>query len=327
MLWFFLILLPEQGSSSNEHVRIAKHTQGVSRSSYLSPGGEFHISWSWLSLPEDRIMALTFDDGPVERDLEISALLQHNDIEATFFFIGQKVEQSPGIVKKVSAAHHEIGYHSYRHQKLSWIPAVDLKEDFRLGKSALAELGIVPNWFRPPYGLFNAKVIKTARSEGLETILWTIDPKDWTGVSPRTITKRVVAMFHPGAVLLFHSNHSATLQALPQIIEAARAGNYRLVSLSEWHRTIQAAHCRHDKSYCSPTVTAKNVQTTIDTVQKMDVTPMVSSLEIAMVTQPTVIKRHSHPLNRKRGRHKTAIPMRAPAAVSQENHVRPLPFL
>ncbi|HIJ85379.1 MAG TPA: polysaccharide deacetylase family protein, partial [Magnetococcales bacterium] len=244
LLWCALASSLAQGSSSGEHVRVAKYSYMPTSSNYLSPGGEVEVPWDWLSLPEERIMALTFDDGPEERDLEIANLLTKQGIEATFFFIGNKVDASPGVVKKVMGAGHEIGYHSYRHQKLSWISQTDLKEDFRLGKASLNTLGVPVVWFRPPYGLFNSRVVKTAKEQGMETILWTVDPKDWTGIGPETIAKRVIRTFHPGAVLLFHSNHAATLQALPEIIEAAKAREYRFVSLTEWRRTIQTVHCR-----------------------------------------------------------------------------------
>ncbi|MBF0109979.1 MAG: polysaccharide deacetylase family protein [Magnetococcales bacterium] len=310
---------------SGEEIQVAKVSQAPSRSSYLSPGGEVRISWDALSLPEERVMALTFDDGPVERDLEISALLKNNHIQATFFFIGNKVEQSSAIVRKVHAGNHEIGYHSYRHQKLSWISPLDLKEDFRLGRKALSELGVTPIWFRPPYGLYNARVIKTARNEGMETILWTIDPKDWTGISAETIAKRVIRMFHPGAVLLFHSNHSATLQALPAIIDAARSQDYRLVSLTEWRRTIESAHCRKYQRHCTPTLMARTESLTGGSSKDVTV-PVAAAAVLPVLHQSSPIKRHSHPLHRKKGRHKVPIPFVAPAA-NRTGPMRPLPFL
>ena len=84
----------------------------------------------------------------------------------------------------------------------------------------------------------------------METINWTIDSRDWTGVTSATMARNVIRQFHPGAVLLFHSNHAATLHALPAVLEAAAKQNYRFVSLGEWRQTIQTANCRLQKQFC-----------------------------------------------------------------------------
>ena len=78
----------------------------------------------------------------------------------------------------------------------------------------------------------------------MDTILWTIDSRDWTGISASTMARNVIRQFHPGAVLLFHSTHAATLQAMPEIVEAAEKAHYRFVSLDEWRRIIQNASLR-----------------------------------------------------------------------------------
>lgn len=251
-LSFFVTASLVRANPSEIGKKVAKTFEVPSGSRYLSPGGEIDMPRNLLSLPEERVMALTFDDGPVERDLEISALLKEHDILATFFYIGSKLEARAEIVENVLAAKHEIGFHSYRHKKQSLVSQADLLEDFRLGKAALAALGVPVVWYRPPYGLFNTRVVKTAKEQGMDTILWTVDPRDWSGISAETIAKRVIPKFHPGAVVLFHSNHAATLQALPEIISAAESENYRFVSLSELRNTVQVAHCRVHNRYCPP---------------------------------------------------------------------------
>ncbi|MBF0422616.1 MAG: polysaccharide deacetylase family protein [Magnetococcales bacterium] len=341
------------GNSSTTRSR-AYRNETPATASYLLPGGDMSMSWAWLTLPEERIMALTFDDGPVERDLEIAALLKSMDVAGTFFFIGQKVEANPDIVKKIAATNNEIGYHSYRHQKLSWISPGDLKDDFRQGKAAFAKMGVSLTWFRPPYGLFNGKVVKTAKDNGMETILWTIDPKDWTGIGPEQIAERVEHQFHPGAVLLFHSNHAATLHALPAIIESAKSKGYHLVALGDWKRTVQAAHCRKDKRFCPsvpPTIVADT--TSAETLTKAESTdapiPDKPSFKgVSIEPNPTdqvaaVINANNlEPVGtvvvvepaenfvkmagNKRGRHRTPMPIVMPAA-SQLTRSATLPIL
>ncbi|MBF0340972.1 MAG: polysaccharide deacetylase family protein [Magnetococcales bacterium] len=218
---------------------------------FLYPGGEVVISVEWLTQPEERVMALTFDDGPDERDLELTEFLKKQDIPATFFYIGSKVKLFPEVVKKVHADHFEIGYHSYRHQRLRWLSHANLAEDFRQGKEALTSLGVSTVLFRPPYGDFTEQMVRTAKDQGMETVLWTIDSRDWTGLSAETMAKNVTRQFHPGAVLLFHSQHPVTMRALPAILAAARKENYRFVSLGDWRRVVLGANCRMAGQGCS----------------------------------------------------------------------------
>lgn len=228
----------------------------------LSPGGEFSLSTRRLSQPDERIMTLTFDDGPEAQDLAIAALLQQYHVPATFFYLGHKVEARPEIVEELLTNGHEIGYHSYRHERLSLFSPTKLSEDFRQGVTAFHNLGILLTWFRPPYGEFNEQVITTAKTEGMETILWSIDSKDWTGINAKTLADKVIRRFHPGAILLFHSTQPTVLQALPAILEAAVQQNYRLVSLTNWRVIVQAANGRMEAKYQKPLPTPASVPCT-----------------------------------------------------------------
>ncbi|MEO5326761.1 MAG: polysaccharide deacetylase family protein [Magnetococcus sp. THC-1_WYH] len=310
---------------ANGRIRTTKYAGEPSRASYLSPGGEVSLSRDLLSLPEERIMAFTFDDGPVERDLEIASLLRKHDASATFFFIGKLMERSPDVVKKVLEEKHEVGYHSYRHQKLSWVSQTDLKEDFRLGKACMTRLGVPVAWFRPPYGLFDTKVIKTAKESGMKTILWTVDPRDWTGIGPDVISKRVINLFHPGAVLLFHSNHAATLQALPEIIRRAKADGYRLVTLTEWQNTIYTVHCRLKNRFC-PSSTPDKVAKISTIPEKVSHDGTVTA-SVSVASEPLADSiRNLSSIIPKKGRHRFPMSTLVPSA-QQHSSEATLPFM
>ncbi|MBF0614472.1 MAG: polysaccharide deacetylase family protein [Magnetococcales bacterium] len=212
---------------------------------FLYPGGEVVLHVDWLTRPEERVMALTFDDGPELQDLEILSLLEkHGGLPATFFYLGAKVKAMPEIVKKVHARHHDIGYHSFRHQRLRWFSQSGLSDDFRQGRDVLSSLGVSLKLFRPPYGDFSDAMVRQAKEQGMETVLWTIDSRDWTGIGADAMARNVIRHFHPGAVLLFHSQHAVTLRALPMILEAAEREGYRFVSLKDWRKVVLAANCR-----------------------------------------------------------------------------------
>ncbi|MEO5378742.1 MAG: polysaccharide deacetylase family protein [Magnetococcus sp. DMHC-6] len=284
LFFFFFCInsvhIVEGNASEGSKKPAAKYAFHLSDARYLSPGGEVLLSVEGLTLPEERIMSITFDDGPEMRDLEIMALLKKHNILATFFYIGQKVKAMPEIVEKVLAEKNEIGYHSYQHQRLQWFSSSSLAEDFRQGRAVLNNLGVPLRWFRPPYGYFDSKVIQAAKDQGMETILWTIDSRDWTGISAQTMARNVIGQFHPGAVLLFHSTHPVTLQALPEVLAAAEKENYRFVALGEWRQTVLVANCRMSGKSC-PTV--PNTQ-----VVNSQVPPPEKLLPPAKVSRPII---------------------------------------
>ncbi|MBF0096382.1 MAG: polysaccharide deacetylase family protein [Magnetococcales bacterium] len=255
-VWMILLLWPfavqADPGPSMESRFVAKAGAMPFNPRYLYPSSAETFSMDWLSLPEERIMVLTFDDGPDERDLAIVSLLDRQEIPAAFFYIGNKIKNMPHIVKEMSTTRHEMGYHSYRHQQLSWLSAKNLTADFHQGKDVMSKLGLAFTWFRPPYGDFNRRVVQEAKDQGMETILWTIDSRDWAGVAAPVMARNVIRRFHPGAVLLFHSTHANTLRALPEILQAATRERYRFVSLGEWRRTIQTASCRVSGRNCPP---------------------------------------------------------------------------
>ncbi|MBF0459831.1 MAG: polysaccharide deacetylase family protein [Magnetococcales bacterium] len=246
----FISLAGSEPSAESQHV--AKYGTMPFNARYLLPSGGVEMSVDWLTLPEERILVLTFDDGPDERDRQMAALLTRHAIPATFFYVASRVAAMPGMVGEMLAGHYTVGYHSNRHQKLSAFSPSRLTEEFQQGQAILAGQGVHPTWFRPPYGDFNDQVVKTAQEHGMETILWTIDSRDWAGVTAPTMARNVIRRFHPGAVLLFHSTRAATLQAMPAIVEAAAKANYRFVSLDEWRSILQRASRRRQKPAEAP---------------------------------------------------------------------------
>ena len=85
--------------------------------------------------------------------------------------------------------------------------------------------GYTPCVFRPPYGAYNASVVRTARSLGLATVLWNVDPSDYTLPGTGAIEQRVLAQVRPGSIIISHDGggpRGQTLAAYPTIIAALR---------------------------------------------------------------------------------------------------------
>ncbi len=99
----------------------------------------------------------------------------------------------------------------------------------------------LPYW-RPPFGAYNDAVVTQARSLGLSTVTWDLDPQDWSDPGVTIIVDRVLSRVHPGAIILLHDGYLPndvcrsrwqTAQALPLIIKGLKRRGYVPVTLPQ----------------------------------------------------------------------------------------------
>lgn len=183
----------------------------------------------------NRTIAFTFDDGPHEKltPLLLDTLASLN-VRATFFLVGAMAEKRPAIVREIFARGHTLANHSYSHGNSVTMSDEALLAD--LEKCSAVIRGIIPGpvrFFRPPGGDYNKKTIETVKRAKMKIVLWDINSRDYTGVSPEFITKRIVRKAVPGSILLFHSGVPATIKALPEIVRQLRKKRYEFVTLDE----------------------------------------------------------------------------------------------
>ncbi len=164
----------------------------------------------------------------------ILEILKENNIKTTFFLTGFWVEKYPELVKKIAAAGHELGNHTWTHPHLNTLDKQGIKLELERLHTALTNLtGIPPNLFRPPFGEYSNKVIEAAGELNYLTIQWSIDSLDWKDISKQEVVRRVTSRLHPGAIILFHNNGQYTADALPEIIAQATEQGYSIVPISE----------------------------------------------------------------------------------------------
>lgn len=182
-----------------------------------------------------KVVALTFDDGPVPEYTEKYVdILKSMEIKATFFVIGKNAKRHPELVKYIYENGNEIGLHSYSHFNMSKMkPEQIVDELYKTQKIIFESTGVKPTLFRPPYGAFNKTLLKISDSLGLHVVLWNVDPDDWQSPTPESIILRVTRHTKNGSVILMHEGKINTLAALPQIIEKLKAEGYSFVTVSE----------------------------------------------------------------------------------------------
>jgi len=180
-------------------------------------------------------VALTFDDGPspgvTNRVLETLAKYK---IRATFFMIGQRVLESPGLAKEVHAAGHELANHSFTHPTLGGLSVDRVTSELHQCQNAIEKsTGVKPSWFRPPYGSFRTSQGSIARKEQLSIVIWSVDPRDWSRPGARAIQERVLGSTSGGDIILCHDLHSQTADAAPGMIEGLLERGFEPCTLSD----------------------------------------------------------------------------------------------
>jgi peptidoglycan/xylan/chitin deacetylase (PgdA/CDA1 family) len=178
-----------------------------------------------------KAVALTFDDGPSDYTSGVLRVLREKHARGTFFELGQEVAGRQQVLRSILASGDEIANHTTHH---SFFPGyADLAETNRLIERAT---GFTPCLFRPPGGAFNSATVAAAREAQLKTIIWDVDPRDWSLPGSGAIYTRVVGAIHPGAIVIMHDgggNRSETVAALPQIISNLRHHGYSFDTVSQ----------------------------------------------------------------------------------------------
>lgn len=199
---------------------------------------------------KDKIVALTFDDGPnIKTTPKVLDVLREKKVKATFFVLGENAVEHPDLVTQAAKEGHEIGSHSYTHRHLSKMSAKDCAEELAKAESTISQSATKPRYFRPPGGLFNDGVLEEAKRHGYTTILWSVDPHDWQSPSVADMIKRVEENVKPGAIVLMHDGipNVPTPQALGVIIDDLRAQGYTFVTIDELlqHQQVKESSLFH----------------------------------------------------------------------------------
>jgi cellulose synthase/poly-beta-1,6-N-acetylglucosamine synthase-like glycosyltransferase/peptidoglycan/xylan/chitin deacetylase (PgdA/CDA1 family)/spore germination protein YaaH len=200
-------------------------------------------------------VAISFDDGPDPKwTPKVLDILKEKKVKGTFMLIGAEAAENVGLMKRVVREGHEIGNHTYTHPDISEISSRQLDFEVKVTERLYAsKLGIQPLYFRPPYDIDEepdtddqAAPVEHIQQDGYTIIGSKLDTNDWNEHPHKTPdemvqlilgqleTMKVKPQFR-GSIILMHDgggDRSATVAALPVLIDSLRARGYTLVPVS-----------------------------------------------------------------------------------------------
>jgi len=210
---------------------------------FMSPYSQFFGKFPYKAVTQEKVIALTFDDGPNEPFTSLIVdFLNKNKVKATFFQVGKNVQRYPKTTLAIVKAGHVIGNHSMSHQFGKYFSQPGLKQEIQSSQAIFSKLiGKTPALFRPPWLWRQSLLFKTLREMSLQPVSG-IFCSDLEVFQPKAdrIAKRTLARVKPGSIIIFHdgydakgANRSQTVEAVKIVVEELLKQNYRFVTVDK----------------------------------------------------------------------------------------------
>lgn len=192
-------------------------------------------------VPAEAGIVISFDDGPDEACTpELLDALDAARAKATFFVVGERVAQSPGLTAEIAARGHELALHGMTHRRHDLLDAAEARAELTRGSAAIEDVvGRRPHWYRPPFGASSPQLAALCDELDLRLAYWSAWGQDWEPDSASHIARLVLRDLDAGSVVLLHDSAlyaqrddpRPTVEAIPLIAESVRRMGLDIVSL------------------------------------------------------------------------------------------------
>lgn len=190
----------------------------------------------YSDLSGEKLVALTFDDGPGPYTERLLNAMKKRGVKATFFVLGNRIDRYPKLIKRMEKEGHAVGNHSYDHPNLTRLSASGVKSNMnKTAKKIEKLLGHKPEVMRCPGGACNKTVKKYAADAGIPIIYWGVDTRDWES---RNVTKIMNVAFgkngiENGSIVLMHDIHEPSVNAAIKMMDKLKKQGYTFVTVPE----------------------------------------------------------------------------------------------
>ena len=188
---------------------------------------------------DERVVALTFDDGPTDADADaVLGALAQRGVVATFYLNGKDIEANSEAVQAIIAGGHEIGNHTWSHRSMAFVTFETVAQEVESTDAAIRAAGYEgPITFRPPYGNKLLMLPLYLAQHDRVSVTWDVSAEDFSGVKQTGsgIADLTVETTSPGSIILLHPwfGRTSSQQAIGAIIDRLEAQGYRFVTVSD----------------------------------------------------------------------------------------------
>ncbi|MEO0867201.1 MAG: polysaccharide deacetylase family protein [Cyanobacteria bacterium J06642_11] len=191
---------------------------------------------------QEKVLALTYDDGPNPPYTDsLLDVLSEFDAKATFFAVGESIENNVETTRRMIAEGHELGNHSYSHKQLVNVGLDTIRSEIQKTDDLLTKLGAKSETlFRAPYGLKRIRLPWELARRNKVSVLWDVDPKDFENPGPEAIADAIVDNVQPGSIVLMHDgmqdgdrDRSQTVTATRLALQQLKKEGYQFKTVSQ----------------------------------------------------------------------------------------------
>lgn len=192
-------------------------------------------------LDEDggKVLYLTFDagyeNGYTEQILDV---LKKQEVPAAFFLVGDYLERNADLVRRMVKEGHIVGNHTLRHPDMQKLDDAAFEAELRGVEELYTDITgqTLPQYYRPPQGLYSEENLKKAREMGYRTVFWSLAYADWDNndqPDPDAAVEKLTSRTHDGAVILLHATSKTNAQILDRLLSRWKDMGYRFAPLTE----------------------------------------------------------------------------------------------
>lgn len=192
----------------------------------------------YVGSADEPVLYLTFDAGYENGHMgDILDVLAKHKAPAAFFVVGTYIEQNPELVKRMAAEGHIVGNHTWHHWDMDRIGdrATFEKELADVAEAYAQVVGQpMPQYYRPPRGVYAEQNLAMAQSLGYRTVFWSLAYVDWkqdAQPSREEAFDKLLGRVHNGAVVLLHSTSATNAEILDELLCKWEEMGYRFASL------------------------------------------------------------------------------------------------
>ena len=202
----------------------------------------------WRVSTSSKIIALTIDDGPSQYTHEIMQILHANNATATFFIIGSQVAGHEATLQDLIRNGNELGNHAMHDEPSRSLSDATLVDHIQSVEEMLHEAYAAvdaeppPKYFRPGSGFFSERMRKMLGRLGYQLVLGNIYPHDPQISFWRINASHILSMLQPGGIIICHDRRSWTVPMLRKVLPEIQRKGYRIVTVTELLKEVNAGH-------------------------------------------------------------------------------------